>query len=63
MAPGDSCARCTEAFLSLDQAACAACPEGALCSTAEGGVVLPDDGYWHSAPLSTNVIVGAGWVY
>ncbi|KXZ48273.1 hypothetical protein GPECTOR_29g50 [Gonium pectorale] len=36
---------------------CAPCPEGAVCSSAAlGGVVVPEQGYWHSAPLSAFVM-------
>lgn len=57
---GDACLACSEGFFSLDgtAAACRACPAGASCNTAGmgGAMLTPLRGYWHSAPLSANVL-------
>lgn len=55
------CSPCGQDFYSLGGGPghCLQCPEGAACShRGLGGVPLvPLDGYWHSGPLSANVIV------
>ncbi|GIL90846.1 hypothetical protein Vretifemale_18555, partial [Volvox reticuliferus] len=39
------------------RAECMRCPDGATCSSRHlGGVVVPQNGYWHSSPWSTNVM-------
>ncbi|KXZ54763.1 hypothetical protein GPECTOR_4g833 [Gonium pectorale] len=66
---GDACTVCSINFYSLRPASeaaggnssggtyCDACPEGAFCSnTTLGGVVVPDEGYWHSGPLSDTIL-------
>eukprot|EP00198_Chlamydomonas_reinhardtii_P004333 XP_001693669.1 predicted protein [Chlamydomonas reinhardtii] len=59
-AEGDVCSPCGQDFYSLGGGPghCLQCPEGAACShRGLGGVPLvPLDGYWHSGPLSANVI-------
>ncbi|KAG2426968.1 hypothetical protein HXX76_012753 [Chlamydomonas incerta] len=57
-AEGDFCSPCSQDFYSYGGAGgCRECPDGATCSDRGlGGVLVPQDGYWHSAALSANVI-------
>ncbi|KAG2432767.1 hypothetical protein HYH02_012899 [Chlamydomonas schloesseri] len=56
---GTSCFPCTAGFYSLDprRFECDNCPDNANCSV-EGHpwITLPEDGYWHSGPRSTNIM-------
>ncbi|KAG2424642.1 hypothetical protein HXX76_014367 [Chlamydomonas incerta] len=56
---GTSCFPCTSGYFSLDpqRFECDDCPDNANCSV-EGHpwITLPEDGYWHSGPRSTNIM-------
>ena len=60
------CIQCGERLFSLDGAAgvCLPCPEGAECNAATDGtggreaMLVLLAGYFHSAPLSANILVG-----